>query len=141
LADSDNPVAAIASQISLLQQGLTNIGEVLQQSKSKPVNSTNDKGLAQLNETLAALELQVNIEKPDSSMLENTLTTFSEKLEQFLAPLADALQSSKTLDFEMINALSQLTPTGSVTSDTESEIHRISRQLIKERVAKHKQKS
>ena len=141
LGESDNPVAAIASQISLLQQGLTNIGKVLQQSHKKAETQTTNEGLTQLNETLAALKLQVNVEKPDSSVLENTLTTFSEKLEQFLTPLADALQSSKTLDFEMINALSQLTPTGSVASDTESEIHRISRQLIKERVAKYKQQN
>ena len=55
LGNDDNPVAAIASQISLLQKGLNQIGHALQEPQSAALN--------RLNETIANLELAVNIEQ------------------------------------------------------------------------------
>jgi hypothetical protein len=122
LGDSDNPIAAIASQISLLQKGLNQIGEALLQPQST--------GLDTLNETLASLKLQVNVEKPDNSELEQTLSLFSQSMESFLTPLVKALQSNKNVDMEIIDTLKtlNLTTEKSVKS-SETHIQKISREL------------
>ena len=122
LGDNDNPIAAVASQISLLQKGLNQIGEALSQPQSK--------GLDALNETLASLKLQVNVEKPDNSELEQTLSLFSQNMESFLTPLVTALQSNKNVDLEMIDTLKtlNLTTENSVKS-SETHIQKISREL------------
>jgi hypothetical protein len=122
LGDSDNPIAAVASQISLLQKGLNQIGEALLQPQST--------GLDTLNETLASLKLQVNVEKPDNSELEQTLSLFSQSMESFLTPLVSALQSNKNVDIEMIDTLKtlNLTTEKSVKS-SETHIQKISREL------------
>ncbi|MCI2282581.1 hypothetical protein L3081_03170 [Colwellia sp. MSW7] len=91
LGDNDNPIATIANQISLLQQGLNQIGQALQQPQSE--------GLAALNETLASLKLQVNVEKPDHSALEQAMSSFSEHVDSFLTPLVTVLQSNKSVVF------------------------------------------
>lgn len=103
LGDGDNPMASIANQISLLQQGLEQIGQVLQQPQSQALDT--------LNETLASLKLQVNIEKDDSSEIEKTLTVFAQKMEAFVQPLTTALQSERTIDREMIDTLKALSDT------------------------------
>ena len=115
LGDNDNPVAAIASQISLLQKGLNQIGEVLQQPKSD--------GLEKLNDTLAKLKLQVNVEQPKyddqpsaqdlpsanvSEELPQILDTFNQQMANFFTPLVEALQSNKTLDAQLIDTLQNL---------------------------------
>lgn len=87
LGDSDNPIANVASQISLLQQGLNQIGEALAQPKSD--------GLQQLNETLSALKLQVNVENSDSEALQQVLSTFGKEIESFLIPLMEAIKDQK----------------------------------------------
>ena len=122
LGDNDNPIAAVASQISLLQKGLNQIGEALLQPQST--------GLDALNETLASLKLQVNVEKPDNSELEQTLSLFSQNMESFLTPLVTALQSNKNVDLEMIDTLKtlNLTTENSVKS-SETHIQKISREL------------
>ncbi|MFB0980558.1 MAG: DNA repair ATPase [Alteromonadaceae bacterium] len=122
LGDNDNPIAAVASQISLLQKGLNQIGEALLQPQST--------GLDTLNETLASLKLQVNVEKPDNSQLEQTLSLFSQNMESFLTPLVTALQSNKNVDLEMIHTLQalNLTTEKSVKS-SETHIQKISREL------------
>jgi len=122
LGDSENPIAAVASQISLLQKGLNQIGEALLQPQST--------GLDTLNETLASLKLQVNVEKPDNSELKQTLSLFSQSMESFLTPLVTALQSNKNVDIEMIDTLRtlNLTTEKSVKS-SETHIQKISREL------------
>jgi len=122
LGDSENPIAAVASQISLLQKGLNQIGEALLQPQST--------GLDTLNETLASLKLQVNVEKPDNSELAQTLSLFSQSMESFLTPLVTALQSNKNVDIEMIDTLRtlNLTTEKSVKS-SETHIQKISREL------------
>jgi MoxR-like ATPase len=122
LGDNDNPIAAVASQISLLQKGLNQIGEALLQPQSS--------GLDALNETIASLKLQVNVEKPDNSELEQTLSLFSQNMESFLTPLVTALQSNKNVDLEMIHTLQalNLTTEKSVKS-SETHIQKISREL------------
>jgi len=122
LGDSDNPIAAVASQISLLQKGLNQIGEALLQPQST--------GLDTLNETLASLKLQVNVEKPDNSELAQTLSLFSQSMESFLTPLVTALQSNKNVDIEIIDTLRtlNLTTENSVKS-SETHIQKISREL------------
>ena len=87
-------------------------------------------GLDTLNETLASLKLQVNVEKPDNSELEKTLSLFSQSMESFLTPLVTALQSNKNVDIEMIDTLKtlNLTTEKSVKS-SETHIQKISREL------------
>ena len=125
LGDSDNPVAAIASQVSLLQKGLAQIGDALKKPKSD--------GLAALNETLASLKLQVNVEQADNSELQQTLTTFSQQMESFLSPLVETLQSHKHVDLEMIDTLKTLNFDSKVpvSSRERAETHaqKISREL------------
>jgi MoxR-like ATPase len=126
LGDSDNPIAAVASQISLLQKGLNQIGEALLEPKSAALDT--------LNETLASLKLQVNIEKPDDSALAETLALFSENMASFLTPLVNALQSNKNVDLAMIDTLKtlNLTTEKSVKS-SETHIQKISRELASEK--------
>jgi len=129
LGDSDNPIATVASQISLLQKGLNQIGEALKQPKSD--------GLANLNETLASLKLQVNVEKPDSSELGETLTQFSQHMEAFLTPLVSVLNSNKAVDVELIDTLKTLNLNRvnieeSVQS-SETHIQKISRELSQDK--------
>ena len=130
LGDNDNPIATIASQISLLQKGLNQIGQVLQQPQSS--------GLEVLNETLASLKLQVNVEKPDNSDLEQTLSLFAQNMESFLTPLVSALQSNKNVDIELIDTLKTMNfTTGSTAKSSikssETHIQKISRELAKDR--------
>ncbi len=126
LGDNDNPMATIASQISLLQKGLNQIGQALQQPQST--------GLDVLNETLANLKLKVNVEKPDNSELEQTLSLFTQNMEAFLTPLVTTLQSNKNVDLEMIDTLKTLnfTTERSVKS-SETHIQKISRELLKDK--------
>ena len=126
LGDNDNPMATIASQISLLQKGLNQIGQALQQPQSN--------GLDVLNETLTNLKLQVNVEKPDNSELEQTLSLFTQNMEAFLTPLVTTLQSNKNVDLEMIDTLKTLnfTTERSVKS-SETHIQKISRELLKDK--------
>ena len=42
LGDNDNPIAAVASQISLLQKGLNQIGDALSQSQSTGLDTLNE---------------------------------------------------------------------------------------------------
>ncbi len=100
LGDNDNPIATIATQISLLQKGLNQIGAALKQPESD--------GFSVLNETLANLKLQVNIDKPDDAELSQTLANFSQQMESFLTPLVSALQSNKHVDVELIDTLKTL---------------------------------
>lgn len=126
LGDNDNPIATIASQISLLQKGLNQIGQALQQPQSS--------GLEVLNETLASLKLQVNVEKPDNTELEQTLSQFSQNMESFLTPLVTALQSNKSVDLEMIDTLKTLNfTTEKSVKSSETHIQKISRELAKDR--------
>jgi MoxR-like ATPase len=126
LGDNDDPIASIASQISLLQQGLSQIGSALQQPKSD--------GLAQLNQTLAELQLDVNIDKPDGAALEQTLSLFSEKMESFLTPLVSALQKNQHVDLAMLDTLKNLNlVSGQSNESSESAIQKISRELAMER--------
>jgi len=122
LSDSDNPLAAVASQISLLQKGLNQIGEALLQPQSS--------GLDTLNETLASLKLQVNVEQPEQDDLAQTLALFSQHMEAFITPLVNTLQSNKSVDLEMIETLKtlNLTTENSVKS-SETHIQKISREL------------
>ena len=122
LGDSDNPIANIASQISLLQQGLSKIGNVLEQPQSSDFK--------ELNETLAALKLQVNIEKTDNNELQQVLSQFSNSLESFLVPLVESVQDN--------NMMTMHTPDNSKVSSpsvqaslhvSENDIQKISREL------------
>ena len=97
LGDNDNPIATIASQISLLQNGLNKIGQALQQPQSE--------GLDKLNQTLASLELQVNVDKPDNAELERTLSLFTQNMESFITPLVSALQTNKEVDLGVVDTL------------------------------------
>jgi len=140
LGDSDNPIAAIASQVSLLQKGLSQIGKALQEPQSEALN--------RLNETVANLELSVNIEQPDSAEpvvsnvehnaeeLNSTLSLFAQNLESFLTPLIETLQSNKALDTQMLATLKSLDFTagqraGHTRPKVRSETHvqKISREL------------
>ncbi|NQY64036.1 MAG: DNA repair ATPase [Alteromonadaceae bacterium] len=126
LGDGGDPLATIASQISLLQQGLSSIGSALQQPQSG--------GLEQLNETLAKLKLQVNVEKPENTELEQTLSLFTQKLESFLTPLVNTLHSRKDVDLAMIDTLKTLKISSTETSQNSgSQIQKISRELSKDR--------
>lgn len=129
LGDGGDPLATIASQISLLQQGLSTIGSALQQPQSG--------GLEQLNETLAKLKLQVNVEKPENTEnteLEKTLSLFSQSLESFLTPLVTTLQSRKDVDLAMIDTLKTLNVSSQNRSNnSESHIQKISRELSKDK--------
>jgi len=126
LGNSDNPMAAIASQISLLQKGLSQIGSSLEQ--------TSNTDLQTLTETISALKLQVNVAKPDNTELANTLTTFSQHLESFLTPLVTTLQSHKSVDLQMIETLQTLNlDSHKAKTSTETAIQKISRELSKGR--------
>ena len=126
LGDNDNPIATIASQISLLQKGLNQIGLALQQPQSR--------GLDVLNDTLASLKLQVNVEKPDNSELEQTLSLFTQNMESFLTPLVTALQSNKNVDLELIDTLKTLNFTTEIpVKSAETHAQKISRELSKDR--------
>lgn len=100
LGGNDNPIMTIANQIALLQQGLNQIGQALQQPQSE--------GLSALNETLTNLKLQVNVEQPDHRVLEKTIATFSEHAESFLAPLVTVLQSNKSVVHSLVNTLQNM---------------------------------
>ncbi|XPF95907.1 DNA repair ATPase [Colwellia sp. RE-S-Sl-9] len=100
LGNNDNPMAAIASQISLLQKGLNQISQVLQQSQSGSLDT--------LNETLSSLKLQVNVEKPDNAELTQTLSLFTQHMESFITPLLSVLNSNKNVDLEIIETLKTL---------------------------------
>ena len=100
LIGDDNPIMTIANQIALLQQGLNQIGQALQQPQSQ--------GLTALNETLANLKLQVNVEQPDHTALEQTIAAFSENAESFLAPLVTVLQSNKSVVHSLVNTLQNM---------------------------------
>jgi len=130
LGDNDDPLATIASQISLLQQGLNHIGEALNQPQSESANDS----LATLNETLASLKLQVNVEKPDNSALEQTLSLFSENFESFLAPLVTVLQSNKSVVLSLVNTLNNINiKSDNTVSSSETEIQKISREISQNR--------
>ncbi len=100
LSDSDNPIANIASQIALLQKGLSQINDSLGEPKNQD--------LTQLNDTLAALELQVNVAHPDDLILEQSLNAFSQQMENCFAPLITALASHKVQDSVMLAILQSL---------------------------------
>jgi len=122
LGDNDNPIASIANQISLLQQGLTQIGNVLAQPKSE--------GLQQLNETLSALKLQVNVEQADDDVLRQTLTQFSENLESFLVPLVEAVQSKNVQAGNPSEHAGEVIPNMQTSVKvSENDIQKISREL------------
>lgn len=126
LGDNDNPIASIASQISLLQKGLQDIGQVLQQPKSD--------GLSALNDTLASLKLQVNVEQPNNDALADTLAVFSQHMEDFLTPLVTKLQGDKNIDLailESLNKASVVTESSSHSSETHAQ--KISRELSQNR--------
>lgn len=126
LGDNDNPMANIASQISLLQKGLTQIGQVLEHPQSD--------GLNRLNDTLSSLKLQVNVEKPDNSSLENTLSVFTEHLESYLAPLTTVLQGNKTVVSSLVNTLQNISLNGDKPmASAENPIQKISRELSKDK--------
>lgn len=141
LGDSDNPVAAIASQVSLLQKSLNQIGKVLQEPQSEALN--------RLNETVANLELSVNIEQPEkldtrvenspleATLIDNTLATFAQNIESFILPLIETLQSNKALDAQMLETLQGLNlaavqqPQQPRTKGrSETHVQKISRELI-----------
>jgi MoxR-like ATPase len=100
LGNGDNPMASIANQISLLQQALAQIGQVLQNPQSQALDT--------LNDTLSSLQLQVNIEKNDNSEIEQTLAVFTQKIESFIEPLMTALQNERSIDIEMLDTLKGL---------------------------------
>jgi hypothetical protein len=126
LGDNDNPMANIASQISLLQKGLTQIGQVLEHPQSD--------GLNRLNDTLSSLKLQVNVEKPDNTSLENTLSVFTEHLESYLAPLTTVLQGNKTVVSSLVNTLQNISLNGDKPmASAENPIQKISRELSKDK--------
>jgi len=100
LGNDDNPMQNIASQISLLQKGLSDISQAMQQSKSG--------NFEQLNETLEKLKSNVNTEQLDSKALEKTLAVFSENIESFLTPLIRVLNSNKNVDLEIVETLKKL---------------------------------
>jgi hypothetical protein len=123
LGDSDNPVATIASQISLLQKGLNEISSALHEPKSL--------GLDKLNETLASLKLQVNVEKPLHSELEQTLSIFTKSMESFITPLGVALRSNMAFEREMIDTLKDLNINNDLpVKSKETHIQKISRELV-----------
>lgn len=126
LGDSDNPIANVASQISLLQKGLNQIGQVLQQPQSDALET--------LNKTIENLKLEVNIDKSDNSNMEQTLALFSKSLESLLTPLISLLVSTKNADMEIINTLKNLdVSTESTAQSSESHIMKVSRELARER--------
>ncbi|WP_448547027.1 DNA repair ATPase [Thalassotalea fusca] len=131
LGSGDNPMVTIANQISLLQKGLNQIGEGLQNTQSG--------GLDSLNETLANLKLQVNVEQSDNEHLTSLLTEFSSNLEAFLVPLVDTLRSNKQLDETLISQLSTLSigeksiGETSAKSNGETHVQKISRELSQDK--------
>lgn len=129
LGSGDDPIASIANQISLLQQGLGQIGNALEQPKSD--------GLSQISQSLAELASQLNSQKPESNNsaeLEQTLTIFSEKMEAFLTPLVTTLKSNQALDNAMVETLKTLEiKPGQPTRSATSEIQKISRELVQDR--------
>lgn len=100
LGGSENPMVNIASQISLLQKGLSDISQAMQQSKSVEVDK--------LNDTLENLKSQTDGEQLDSKILEKTLSVFSENMESFLTPLIRVLNSNKNVDLEIVDTLKKL---------------------------------
>ncbi|QBG36444.1 AAA family ATPase [Litorilituus sediminis] len=126
LGDSDNPIANVASQISLLQKGLNHIGQALQQPQSD--------ALATLNKTIENLKLEVNLDKNDHSDMEQTLALFSKSLESLLTPLISLLVSTKNADMEIIDTLKNLNVNSDNSSQSsESHIMKVSRELARER--------
>jgi len=131
LGDNDNPMAAIASQISLLQRGLNHIGQALNQPQSQ--------GLAVLNETLANLKLQVNVEPSQPLDLTDTLTAFSQQMASFLTPVVSALNSNKLMDEQLIATLKELsinapnTESAQAKKSHETHMQKISRELMNDK--------
>jgi MoxR-like ATPase len=122
LGDSDNPIATIASQISLLQKGLSQIGDALTQPKPD--------GLQQLNDTLSALKLQVNVAKTEAPEFQQILTQFSQSLESFLVPLVETIQGNKSTNLTAHNnSLSLLSDIAPNLQVSEHEIQKISKEL------------
>ncbi len=113
LSDSDNPIANIASQIALLQKGLSQINDSLGEPKNQD--------LTQLNDTLAALELQVNVAHPDDLILEQSLSAFSQQMENCFAPLITALASHKVQDSVMLAILQSLSKNTEIDLNSQSD--------------------
>ncbi|WDD99050.1 DNA repair ATPase [Thalassomonas actiniarum] len=129
LGSGDDPLASIASQISLLQQGLGQIGSALEQPKSD--------GLDQISQSLSALTSQLNGQKTEAgnnAELEKTLAIFSEKMEAFLTPLVTTLQNNQALDSALVETLKTLeVKPGQPVRSATSEIQKISRELVQDR--------
>jgi hypothetical protein len=86
--------------------------------------------LVTLNETLANLKLQVNVEKPDNSVLEQSMALFSQNLESFLSPLVTVLQGNKSVVNSLVNTLQNIDlKTGRAVESSETPIQKISREL------------
>lgn len=108
IGDGDDPLLTIANQLSLLQSGFNQIGETLKQPATPALDN--------LNKTLANLKLQVNVQQPEHTDLEQALATFSNNLESFLTPLVTALKSHKHVDIKMIETLKSLSLSSSKSS-------------------------
>ncbi|MCJ8319743.1 MAG: DNA repair ATPase [Colwellia sp.] len=130
LGDSDDPMAVIASQISLLQKGLTHIGSSLEDKNNNTNAKQNTSDLQTLTQAISALELQVNVAHPDKAELEDTLTVFAHHLERFITPLVTTLQSNKSVDLQMIETLKTLNVESKESkTSTQTAIQKIGREL------------
>ncbi|GHF97004.1 DNA repair ATPase [Thalassotalea marina] len=122
LGGSDNPVANIASQVSLVQKELTNLAKILQQP-----NSVN---LSELTDAVRDLKPNKSAKSEQGHDLSEVLGLFSQQLESVFSPLAQTLADKQQLDGELVNVLSNLNhPAGKASTTKETPIQKISREL------------
>jgi len=128
LGDQDDPVANIASQLSLLQKGLLEI--------SSSLSMSNDN---QLNDVVAAIEnlqLKVNVENNDGQLFEQSISTFGETMQGFLAQIESILIQNQKVDMEVLSSLKDAALTSEQpASYTGSKYQKIRKELAQEKQA------
>jgi len=100
LGDQDDPVANIASQLSLLQKGLSEIGAALASKQGGQLDG--------LVETIRNLQLQVNVEGQDGELFEKSLASFSTSMQTFLERLELAISTNSSLDEEVLSSIQEI---------------------------------
>lgn len=100
LGDQDDPVANIASQLSLLQKGLSEIGSAIASKQGGQLDG--------LVETIRNLQLQVNVEGQDGELFEKSLASFSTSMQTFLERLELAISTNSSLDEEVLSSIQEI---------------------------------
>jgi biotin-(acetyl-CoA carboxylase) ligase len=122
LGDGDNPVASIATQVSLVQKELMQLAKTIQQP--------NTEGINKLVNAVNNLKLNYKLQADDEGVIQDTLSSFADSLSNVFTPLVETLESKKHADIALAQALNKVNieqPNSTKTSET--PIQKISREL------------